>query len=329
MVAACCATCMIGRREVSTSFDSELERTFLRLRREARRKKAIGAEEEEEDLDVTMEDDMENHHEGQMPTCIKWMKELLARKSNLKGGQTVVMNKECSALIQKALPIKKGDPRSFHIPCAIGDTMIDRGFYDLGASINVMPLSFMKRLKINKLKSTDVIIQLAYKTQKQAEGVVENVLVKVENYFLPNDFVVLEMEEGHPHPIILGRPFLATGRVLIDVEQGELILRIHDEKLTFHVFKPMYESEQESKELKEEYSESSLKENNNEPPAKPLELSLVDKQEAQEMKQPRILEVELKQQEPRESINKDHSNIRASKALLKEERKMGKKVPRR
>ncbi|XP_016195493.1 uncharacterized protein LOC107636504 [Arachis ipaensis] len=69
----------------------------------------------------------------QMPTCIKWMKELLARKSNLKGGQIVVMNTECSALIQKALPIKKGDSRSFHIPCAIGDTIIDRGFCDLGA----------------------------------------------------------------------------------------------------------------------------------------------------------------------------------------------------
>ncbi|XP_016178355.1 uncharacterized protein LOC107620745 [Arachis ipaensis] len=117
----------------------------------------------------------------QMPTCIKWIQELLARKSNLKGGQTVVMNKDCSALIQKTLPIKKGDPGSFHIPCAIGDIMIDRGFCDLGASINLMPLSFMKRLKINKLKSTDVIIQLADKTQKQAEGVVENILVKVEN----------------------------------------------------------------------------------------------------------------------------------------------------
>ncbi|XP_016199732.1 uncharacterized protein LOC107640746 [Arachis ipaensis] len=212
-----------------------------------------------------------------MPTCIKWMKELLARKSNLKGGQIVLMNKECSALIQKALPIKKGDLGSFHIPYAIGDTMIDRGFCDLGASINVIPLSFMKRLNINELKSTDVIIQFADKTQMQAEGVVENVLVKVENYFHPTNFVVLEMEESHLHPIILGRPFLATSRALIDVEQGELILRIHDEQLTFHAFKPTYESEQESKELKEEYSESSMKENSSEPSAKPLEFSLMDK----------------------------------------------------
>ncbi|XP_016199645.1 uncharacterized protein LOC107640649 [Arachis ipaensis] len=101
------------------------------------------------------------------------------------------------------------------------------------------------------------------KTQKQAEGVVENVLVKVGNYFLPTDFVVLDMEKGYLHPIILGRLFLATSRALIDVEQGELILRIHDEQITFQAFKPVHEYEQESKKLKEEYSESSLKKNSN------------------------------------------------------------------
>ncbi|XP_016178244.1 uncharacterized protein LOC107620626 [Arachis ipaensis] len=115
----------------------------------------------------------------QMPSYIKCMKELLTKKSTLKGGQTVVMTKESSALIQKDLPTKKKDPGSFHIPCTIGDTMIDRGFCDLGASINLMPLSLMKKLQINELKSTDITLQLANKTKKQALGVVENVLVKV------------------------------------------------------------------------------------------------------------------------------------------------------
>ncbi|XP_016173241.1 uncharacterized protein LOC107615716 [Arachis ipaensis] len=100
----------------------------------------------------------------QMPTYIKCVKELLTKKGTLKGGQTVMMNKECSALIKKDLPLKKKDPGSFHIPCAIGDTRINRGFCDLGASINVMPLSLMKRLQINELRSTDVFIQLADKT---------------------------------------------------------------------------------------------------------------------------------------------------------------------
>ncbi|RYR03723.1 hypothetical protein Ahy_B06g082966 [Arachis hypogaea] len=154
----------------------------------------------------------------QMPTYIKYMKELLPRKSSLKGGQTIVMNKECSALIQPQLPTKRKDPGSFHVPCAIGETMFDRALCDLGASINLMPLSLVKRLKINEIMPTDVVIRLADKTQKQAIGVVENVLVKVGKYFLPTDFVILDMEESHTHPIILGRPFLATAKALIDVE---------------------------------------------------------------------------------------------------------------
>ncbi|RYR25838.1 hypothetical protein Ahy_B02g059845 [Arachis hypogaea] len=97
----------------------------------------------------------------QMPSYIKYMKELLTRKSSLKGGQTIVMNKECSALIQTELPTKRKDPRSFHIPCAIGETLIDKGLCDLGASINLMPLSLMKKLQINDLIPTDVVIKLA------------------------------------------------------------------------------------------------------------------------------------------------------------------------
>ncbi|XP_016206410.1 uncharacterized protein LOC107646765 [Arachis ipaensis] len=166
------------------------------------------------------------------------------------------MTKECSALIQKNLPTKKRDPESFRIPCAIGDTMIHRGFCDLGASINLIPLSLMRKLQINELKSTNITLQLADKTQKQALGVVENVLVKVGRYFLLTDFVVLEMKKNSLHPIILGRPFLATTRAPIDVEQGELILRIHDEQLTFHVFKPSHESEQENKDLKDDHKQS-------------------------------------------------------------------------
>ena len=108
--------------------------------------------------------------------------------------------------------------------------MFDRALCDLGASINLMPLSLVKRLQINEILPIDVVIRLVDKTQKQARGVVENVLLKVGKYFLPTDFVILDMEESHTHPIILGRPFLATTRALIDVERGELILRIHDEQ---------------------------------------------------------------------------------------------------
>nr|XP_029148293.1 uncharacterized protein LOC114925198 [Arachis hypogaea] len=229
----------------------------------------------------------------QMPIYIKCTKELLTKKSTLKEGQTVVMNKECSALIQKDLPIKKKDPGSFHICCAIGDTIIDRGFCDLGASINVMPLSLMKKLQINELKSTDVIIQLVDKTQKQALGVVGNVLVKVGSYFLPAYFVVLEIEESYLHPIILRRPFLVTARTLIDVEQGELILRIHDEQLTFHIFKPSHDLDQEKECMKVDSGDTNLKEAPNESPPEHPRSCLKEKEEVKLVLQTEEIKEEL------------------------------------
>ncbi|RYR15733.1 hypothetical protein Ahy_B04g072657 [Arachis hypogaea] len=214
----------------------------------------------------------------QMPAYIKYMKELLPRKSSLKGGQTIVMNKGCSALIQPQLPTKRKDPGSFHVSCDIGETMFDRALCDLGASINLMPLALVKRLQINEILSTDVVIRLADKTQKQAIGVVENVLLKVRKYYLPTDFVILDMEESHTHPIILGRPFLATARALIDVERGELILRIHDEQLSFNVFKLSQEADQENKEPSTDRNEMLTEEANIEAQLAQLGKPLVDEQ---------------------------------------------------
>ncbi|XP_057745005.1 uncharacterized protein LOC130962865 [Arachis stenosperma] len=171
--------------------------------------------------------------------------------------------------------------------------MIDIGFCDLGASINVMPLSLMKKLKINELKPTDVILQLADKTQKRALGVVENILVKVGKYFLPADFVILEMEESYLHPIILGRPFLATTRTLIDVEQGELILRIHDEQLTFHVFKPTHDLDQGKDCMKVEFGDANMKEAPNETTPKNLKSCLKEKKAVKMMLQTEETKEEL------------------------------------
>ncbi|RYR62434.1 hypothetical protein Ahy_A04g020016 [Arachis hypogaea] len=246
----------------------------------------------------------------QMPAFIKYMKELLPRKSSLKRGQTIVMNKECSALIQPELPTKRRDPWSFHIPCAIGETLFDRALCDLGASINLMPLSLVKRMQINEILPTDVVIRLADKTQKQAIGVVENVLLKVGKYFLPTDFVILDMEESHLHPIILGRPFLATARALIDMEKGELILRIHDEQLSFNVFK---EEDQEYKESRKHHDELLKEEASTEAqPAHP-EIHWVDGQGKQQVPQVKEKLEEPKPPEACEDINKSSSKKEATK----------------
>ena len=81
-----------------------------------------------------------------------------------------------------------------------------------------------KRLGIEALTPTLITLQLADHSTIRSEGIVENVLVQVKDFFYPADFVVIDMEEDEEIPIILGRPFLATGKTIIDVQQGKLTL---------------------------------------------------------------------------------------------------------
>ncbi|XP_015970424.1 uncharacterized protein LOC107493905 [Arachis duranensis] len=172
-----------------------------------------------------------------MPLYAKFLKELMTRKRNWGEKETIVLTEECSAIIQKKLPQKMKDLGSFQIPCIIGDIHIEKALCDLGASINLMSLTMMRRIKIEKAKPTRMELQLADRTFKFPHGVVEDLLVKVEKFIFPVDFVVLDMEEEANTPIILGRPFLATAGAIINVQKGELVLRLHEEKMVFNVFK--------------------------------------------------------------------------------------------
>ncbi|XP_057747392.1 uncharacterized protein LOC130966596 [Arachis stenosperma] len=116
---------------------------------------------------------------------------------------------------------------------------LDKALCDLRANINLMPLSLMKKLEINEVKATMMSLQMADKSLKIPNGVIENLLVKIGEFIFPADFVILDMkEEGHSS-IILGWPFLATARAIIDVEKREMTLRVHDEKMIINVFKDM------------------------------------------------------------------------------------------
>ncbi|GKF08038.1 retrovirus-related pol polyprotein from transposon 17.6 [Tanacetum coccineum] len=110
---------------------------------------------------------------------------------------------------------------------------------DLGASINLMPHSLFRRLGISKLKPTRMSIQLADRSIKYLNGVCENLLVKVNKFIFLIDFVVLEMDKDELVPIILGRPFLATARAIIDVHERKLSLRVRNEIVTFNIRKSM------------------------------------------------------------------------------------------
>ncbi|KAL4321613.1 hypothetical protein AHAS_Ahas14G0128000 [Arachis hypogaea] len=102
-----------------------------------------------------------------------------------------------------------------------------------------MPLSLMKQLAIEELRPTRMSLQMADKSLKIPNGVVENLLVKVGEFIFSADFIILDMEEEGHNSIIFERPFLATARVIIDVEKGEITLRVHDKKMIINVFKAM------------------------------------------------------------------------------------------
>uniref|UniRef100_A0A3Q7XW61 Uncharacterized protein LOC101499523 n=1 Tax=Cicer arietinum TaxID=3827 RepID=A0A3Q7XW61_CICAR len=164
----------------------------------------------------------------QMPTYAKFMKEILSKKRKI-GGETVMLTEACSAILQRKLPPKLKDPGSFSIPCAIGNRTFGKALCDLGASVSLMPLSIYKKLGIGKVKDTQLMLQFADRSMKHPYGVVEDVLVKVDKFIFPVDFVVLDMEEDNDIPLILGRPFLATGRAMIDVADDTLTFKVNEE----------------------------------------------------------------------------------------------------
>ena len=173
---------------------------------------------------------------AQMPKYVKFLKEILINKKKLEEFETVRLNEECSAILLKKLPPKLKDPGSFTIPCSIGPSYFEKALCDLGASINLMPLSIFRRLGMQEPKPTTISLQLADRSITYPRGIVEDVLVKVDKFIFPADFIVLDMEEDEEVPIILGRPFLATGRTIIDVQQGKLTLRLDDEEVVFKIF---------------------------------------------------------------------------------------------
>ncbi|GKB57561.1 reverse transcriptase domain-containing protein [Tanacetum coccineum] len=140
-----------------------------------------------------------------MPKGTKVLKDLLSHKEkHEKEASSVKLSKECSAIIQRSLPQKEGDPGSFTLPCLIGPMAVKNTLVDLGASVNLIPHSLFQRLGISKLKPTKMSIQLADRSIKYPIGICENLLVKVSKFIFPVDLVVLEMDKDELVPIILG-----------------------------------------------------------------------------------------------------------------------------
>ncbi|XP_061355399.1 uncharacterized protein LOC133299920 [Gastrolobium bilobum] len=159
----------------------------------------------------------------QMLGYVKFMKEILSRKRRLAKFENVALTQESSKYLLSKLPPKLEDLGSFTIPCTIGDHYIGKTLCDLGANINLMPMKVFRKLKVGEPNPTIVNLQLADRSIVYPEGKIENVLVKVDKFILPIDFIILDYKEDKEVPIILGRDFLAIGGDVIDVKEGEQI----------------------------------------------------------------------------------------------------------
>ncbi|GKD17493.1 reverse transcriptase domain-containing protein [Tanacetum coccineum] len=162
-------------------------------------------------------------------------KSLLSNKEKLFELESTPLNKNYSAVLLKKLPEKHGDPGKFLIPCDFLELDEYLALADLGASINLMPLSVWKNLLLPELTSTRMILELADRSTVHPKGVAKDVFLKVGKFYFPADFVVVDYDVDPRVPLILERPFLRTEKALIDVHGKEMTLRVNDEAITFKI----------------------------------------------------------------------------------------------
>nr|GEW45504.1 reverse transcriptase domain-containing protein [Tanacetum cinerariifolium] len=170
-----------------------------------------------------------------IPKLASTIKILLANKDKLFELAKIPLNENCSAMLLKKLPEKLGDPGKFLIPCEFLGMDVCHALADLGASINLMPLSIWKNLSLPELTPMQMTLELADRSITRPKGVAEDVFVKVGKFHFPTDFVVVDFEADPQVPLILGRSFLRTSRALIDVYGEEITLRVNDEAVTFNL----------------------------------------------------------------------------------------------
>ena len=176
----------------------------------------------------------------QVPTYAKFLKDLCTVKKGLDIEKKAFLTEQVSAIIQSKTPVKYKDPGSPTISVNIGGTCIDKALLDLGASVNLLPYSVYKQLGLGELKPTNITLSLADRLVKIPKGIVEDVLVKVDKFYYPVDFVVLDTEpiaSGPNHvPIILGRPFFATANAIINCRNGVMQLTFGNMTLELTIF---------------------------------------------------------------------------------------------
>ncbi|GAB2273230.1 hypothetical protein Dimus_039018 [Dionaea muscipula] len=171
----------------------------------------------------------------QVPKYAKFLKDLCTSKRKTREGEHVRLARSVSSLYTQTVPIKLKDQGMFTIPLTCGTHRLT-AMIDTGASINIMPLSTFDALGLGPLKDTRVIIELADKSTTAPIGVLEDVIVRVNDLVFPVDFHILHMEMDHfqsPAPILLGRPFVMISRMIINAYDGTVSVGVNGHVVTF------------------------------------------------------------------------------------------------
>ncbi|XP_030923240.1 uncharacterized protein LOC115950136 [Quercus lobata] len=176
----------------------------------------------------------------QVPAYAKFLKDLVTMKRKTNVPKKAFLIEQVSSIIQNKYPVKCKDPGSPTISCRIEDRLIERALLDLGASLNLMPYSVYLQLGLGELKPTTMTLQLADRSVKIPRGIVEDVMIKVDAFYFPVDFVVLDTEPAlnastQIH-VILGRPFLATSNALINYRSGVMKISLGNMTVELNIF---------------------------------------------------------------------------------------------
>ncbi|XP_075107036.1 uncharacterized protein LOC142180018 [Nicotiana tabacum] len=172
-----------------------------------------------------------------VPKYAKYIKDIVANKTRLTEFETAALTEECTSRIQHKLPQKLKDLGSFTILVRISEIDVGRALCDLGESINLMSLLVFKQLGLGDLRPTTVMLQLADRSYVYHEGVIVDVLLQIGKFIFPIDFIILDYEADELVLIILERPLLTTGDVIIKVREGKMIMRVDNEEAVFNVYR--------------------------------------------------------------------------------------------
>ena len=170
----------------------------------------------------------------------KFLKDLCTIKKRLNIDKKAFLTEQVNAIIQCKTPVKYKDPGCPTISVNIGGICVEKPLLDLGASVNLLPYSMYRQLRLGELKPTSITLSLADRSIKIPKGKVEDVLIEVDKFFYPVDFVLLDTEPvaagANYVPIILGRPFLATSNAIINYRNGVMQLTFGNMTLELNIF---------------------------------------------------------------------------------------------